>query len=292
MVRNGEWVTITASGKTVAVTASGKTLGNLPGISEKHRLSALEKALETWEALPDADKKPTQLALGTPDPERPLYQPPSDALIVRVFNRQFEWQDKGKLRYTVEEDYAEGEGKRGWARFRESAQDTMWIPKNEWTAFIPKEPQEGQSFSPPATFTLRLFKYHLDPERGLGEGVTFRGAKLEDGELTLTVEKVTPAIVQLRLDGVARLSQGRPDDKQTGYDTALLGHSTCDRKKGTITQFDMVVLGDVLNTPRRVRPGWHPLGIAFELVTEPTNAELVVPRGGRDNAERYLTMTR
>jgi hypothetical protein len=52
----------------------------------------------------------------------------------------------------------------------------------------------------------------------------------------------------------------------------------------------MIALGDVLNTPRGVRPGLHPLGIAFELVPDPTAAERVVPRGGRDDVDRYLNM--
>jgi hypothetical protein len=104
----------------------------------------------------------------------------------------------------------------------------------------------------------------------------------------LIVEEVAPETIRLRLEGSARLFQGRPDGKQTIYEPALLGYLTCSVQDRAITRFEMVALGDVTNTPRGVRPGVNPLGIAFELVRQPTVAERVVPRGGRDNVQRYL----
>jgi hypothetical protein len=164
----------------------------------------------------------------------------------------------------------------------------MWIPENEWKALLPEKPEKGQSYPAPDAFVLRLFKYHLDPERGLGEGITFGGARIGDGKVMLTVEEVAPDRIRLRLEGSARLVQGRPDGKQTIYEPALLGYLTYTVKDRTITSFEMVALGEVTNTPRGVRPGVHPLGIAFELVRKPTVSERVVPRGGRDNVQRYL----
>ncbi len=289
MVRKGGWVAITATGKTVVVTASGKTLGNVLGISEKNRLASLDKILKAWKDLPERDRKPDRLELGERDDKRPLLVPPTGALIVRVYNRQFE-REKDKLRYTKEEDYADGEGKNGWERMRESAQDTMWIPENEWKAFIPAKAEKGQTFSAPASFQLRLFKYHLDPERGLGEGVTFGNAKGDAGKITCTVEEASKDLLRLRLDGSARLVQKRGDKKETVYEPALLGYLTYDVRAGVITQLKMVALGDVTNTPRGVRPGVHPLGIAYELNREPTTAERVPPRGARDGLERYLNV--
>jgi hypothetical protein len=287
LVRTGDWVTITASGKTTVVTASGKMLGNVAGISEKHRLASLASILTAWDGLPETERNLGKIDLGQPDAGRPLAQPPAGALVVRVWNRQFERETDGRLRYTEAEDYPEKD--RGSAgRYRESAQDTMWIPETEWKALLPEKPEKGRSFPAPDSFVLRLFKYHLDPERVLGEGVTFGGARAGDGKVTLTVEEMTPETIRLRLDGSARLAQKRPDGKQTVYEPALLGYLTCSARDRTVTRFEMVALGDVTNTPRGVRPGVHPLGIAFDLVSRPTVAERVVPRGGRDNVQRYL----
>ena len=143
-------------------------------------------------------------------------------------------------------------------------------------------------FPAPETFTLRVFRYHLDPERGLGEGITFRAADAKSGQLAFVVENVSPDTIRLRLEGFARLSQGR-GEKSTSYSPSLLGYLVYDRGAKKITRFEMIALGSVMNTPRGVRPGSHPLGIAFEMVQKPTAPERVVPRGGRDNVQRYLT---
>ncbi len=287
MVRKGGWVTITASGKTVAVTASGKTLGNILWISEKNRLASLDKALQAWNELPEEERKPSKLELGERDDKKPLLVPPKGAIIVRVYNRQLE-REGDKLRYTEQDDYAEGEGKNGWERLGESAQDMMWIPESEWKAFIPAKAEKGQTFPAPASFQVRLFKFHFDPERGLGEGVTFGNAKGNAGKIACTVEEAGRDFLRLRLEGSARLVQKRPDKKETIYEPAWLGYLTYDVRAGAITELKMVALGDVTNTPRGVRPGVHPLGIAYELVREPTTAERVPPRGARDDLERYL----
>ena len=168
------------------------------------------------------------------------------------------------------------------------SQDMMWIPENEWKTFVPENPQKGQTFAAPVSFATRLFKYHLDPERGLGEGVTFGNAKADAGKLTILVEEVTPEMVRLRMEGTAKLGQGGPDGKQTSYEPAFLGYLTYDVSAKAIIKFEMAALGDVTNTPRGVRPGAHPLGIAFELVRQPTVAERVIPCGGRDDVQRYL----
>ncbi len=289
MVRQTDAVTITASGKTTVITASGKKLGDVSWGGEKQRLQSLDKILKAWEALPEAERKPgLKVDYGTADPKKPFVEPPANALIVRVYNRMFERDVDGKLRYTEPEDFAEGEGRNGAARLRESAQDMMWIPESEWKSFVPDNPQKGQTVAAPVSFTTRLFKYHLDPERGLGEGITFGGAKADAGQITITVDEATAAVIRLRLEGSAKLAQGRPDGKQTSYEPSFLGYVSYDPRVKAITQFDLVALGDVTNTPRGVRPGAHPLGIALELVRDPTTAERVAPRGGRDDIQRYL----
>ena len=144
----------------------------------------------------------------------------------------------------------------------------------------------------PESLKLRFLRFHLDPERGLGEAQWFTRATADDGKLNWTVESVTPDIVRIRLDGHAFLKRESSNRPTKSYHPTLLGYLSYHPKSETVTDFKMVALGNVLNTPRGVRPGIHPLGIAFELVRNPTPAERVVPRGGRDNPQRYLAMER
>lgn len=102
------------------------------------------------------------------------------------------------------------------------------------------------------------------------------------------VEETSPECLRMRLEGFAKLSRTGHEGTPTAYAPSLLGYLTYDARGKEITELKSIALGDVLNTPRGVRPGRHPLGIAFELVRDPSPAELVVPRGGRDDLERYL----
>jgi hypothetical protein len=78
------------------------------------------------------------------------------------------------------------------------------------------------------------------------------------------------------------------------YEPALLGFLEYDRTRKTFTRFDLLALGTASGLPTDAngvvtpRKGPYPLGIAFELVTNPTPAERLHPRGARDNAAAYL----
>lgn len=291
-VRSTRCVTFTASGRKVAVSASGKVLGNI------HNLKSLEKAWAAWKELPEAQRAPGSIKVGDERPLERALEPPEHALVVRTYTRQLERNADGSLRYTRPEDYPQpepsgtrsGSPRRQAARFREAGHDFMWIPENEWRALIPKEPQKGDRGPAPESFKLRILRHHLDPERGLGEAQWFTRANPDDGVLEYAVESVSHDKVVLRLEGHAHLRREGHRLGPTVYTPALLGYLTYDRRAKKVTGFKMIALGDVLNTPRGVRPGLHPLGIAFELSPEPTAAERVVPRGGRDNVERYLSL--
>jgi hypothetical protein len=200
------------------------------------------------------------------------------------------------LRYTIPEDYPvpeaagmrSGSPRRQAARFREAGHDFMWIPESEWKALLPAQPKVGDRAAVPESLKLRILRYHLDPERGLGEAQWFTRAKATDGKLESVVEFVSADEVRLRLEGSAHLRREAGDRPPTVYQPELLGYLTFDRRKKIVTTFKMIALGEVLNTPRGVRPGSHPLGIAFELISDPVGAERVVPRGARDKVSNYL----
>lgn len=272
------------------MTAGGEVLGNI------HHLESLKKAWTHWESLPDQKHEPATVEPVDDRPIDPALEPPDNCLVLRTYTRQLQRDQDDSLRYTVPEDYPVPEAKgmrsgsprRQAARFREAGHDFMWIPELEWRTLIPKEPSKGDRALIPESLKLRILRFHLDPERGLGEAQWFTRSKASDGMIESIVESATSDSIHLRLEGDAKLRRESSSRPPTTYEPSLLGYVSYDRKKGLITDFKMIALGDVLNTPRGVRPGQHPLGISFEFVTNPTPAERVVPRGGRDNLDLYM----
>lgn len=289
MVRKTKCVTITANGKTCVISASGKKLGDVLWVNENLRMNSLKQVLKAWEALPAEERNLGKVELGEVDPARPLLRPPTGALVVAVFNRRFMRDDGDALRYLKKEDLNSGEGQNGWERIRESAQDMMWLPENEWREFLPKKLEKGASYAAPASFLARLFRFHLDPERGLGEGVTYGNSAPTDGKLMVTVDDVTADKVRLRLEGSAKLTRKPPGNGTLIiYEPSILGFVDVDRKSNSLSRFDLLAFGTQTNAPRGVLPGPQVLGIAFELVPNPTETQMVWPRGARDGLARYL----
>ncbi len=291
-VRKTRCVTFTAAGKRCAVSASGKFLGNI------HNMKSALKVLNAWESLPEEERSPKKIYIDVKD-KRPIvtaHEPPKDALVLRTYTRQVEWKEDRTLRYTIPDDYPvpepkgtrSGSPRRGAARFREAGHDFMWIPKAEWNDFVKPDAKVGDRYSVPLSFKLRILRYHLDPERGLGEAQWFTRSEPEDGKMEFVVEEDNDAIIKLRLEGMAKLSRKGHRGVPTSYEPTLLGYFTWNKANKEFDEIKMIALGEVSNTPRGVRSGRHPLGISFEYVKNPKPSEQVVPRGGRDNVDRYL----
>jgi len=309
-----------AHGTVDMVTASGTPLG----LAELHPakdvfVRSLERGLKKWNELPEAERKPGAIEIpdrGPIDPKRAAaIKPPAETLIIRVYNRQLGRSDKGEYRHTVPEDYIPYlrdpkvvSTPDPTALFRQPSNDFLWIAKSEWLALLPANPKEGQQVAVPRTLTERIFRYNLDPARGLSESDSFSNASADAGQLRLTVEEVRPTQVRLRLDGFARLYNARghlltyqpPAVKEHTksqipiyYRPRLLGYLVFDSAKKIVTRFDMVALGDVRGRPvdsnlfgERLGEV-NTLGIAFELVANPMPADYVSPKGLRGNGGQY-----
>lgn len=309
-----------AHGTVDMVTASGKPLG----LAELHPakdvfVKSLQRGLKKWNELPESERKPGAIKVperGDIDPKRAVaVKPPAGVLVIRVYNRQLGRTDKGELRHTIPEDYIPYlrdpkvvSTPDPTALFRQPSNDFMWIPRNEWLALLPDEPKPGQRIDAPRTLTERIFRYHLDPARGLSESDSFSHVTADAGMLEVTVEVASPIEVRLRIDGYATLNNPRRHLRSyqplsvkehsksqipIDYRPRLLGYISFDVAKKKITRFDMVALGDVRGRPvdsnlfgERLGEA-NLLGIAFELVANPSPADYVNPKGLRGNGGQY-----
>jgi hypothetical protein len=113
--------------------------------------------------------------------------------------------------------------------------------------------------------------------------------------LTLIVDELTEAKIGLRLEGSALLATNADTAKaDRGFEVRLIGQISYDRAKKAIDRFDVVAVGDHWGEgtfTRGARPGRHPLGIAFELSTGKSAADLVPPQAARE-IENYLGRSR
>lgn len=286
---------MTASGSVAVVTAGAKSLGpyGSPGTG---MAKWLREKLKAWEALPEADRAPGAVvvpAAAAADPKRLALVPPPGALIVRVFNRHLGRGPDGALRYAVGEDYLPGASRADLERYAMAQNDFMWIPEKEWQALVPPDPKAGDRHAVPASFLLRLLRFHLDPARGFTEGANFTRSSSADGRLDLVVQEVSADTLRLALEGKAELSQPERGEPAL-YRPALRGRIEVDRARGTLTRFELLALGDASGLPRDAngklafRAGSYPVGIAFDLLTAPTPAERLHPRGARDHPAGYL----
>jgi hypothetical protein len=199
----------------------------------------------------------------------------------------------------------------------------MWITQVEARAMMPARAKPGLRVEVPRSLCERIFRFHLDPSRGLSENTNFAHVTAAAGKLRLTVTEVSKSEVRLRLDGYANLHNSRtylltyqsPGVKEhtqnrripLDYDPRLLGDLAYDPAKKVFTRLDIVAIGDVRGRPNgenivgeRLGKA-NPLGIAFELVTNPQPADYLPPRAARDEpsarpdvnlVNRYLGLPR
>ncbi|MBA2224930.1 hypothetical protein [Thermogemmata fonticola] len=267
------------------VTASGKHLGriafNTPGVA----LGMLKKALQTFDSLPEADKRgPADLLQDNQRVDDGLPKAPAGTLILRVYLRQLGRNSDGTIRYTQPSDYTEKTPERNRKLCREPFDDTMWVLAEEGKALIANATAQGQQLPVPESLQLRLFRYHLNPRVGFTEGPCFAKATTKDGRLTVSVEYTDSEEIRLRVEGQAKLQLG--DDLT--YEPVILGKLVYSRSQAAFTRFDLVALGKVTGHIQHggggYRPGAQPLGIAFELVAKPRPTDRLPPGGAGDAA--------
>jgi hypothetical protein len=304
-----------AGGSQWCVTAAGKVLesNNHNGLGFN-----LKRALEKWQALPEAERTPGAVKvpeLGEVDGQRAAPKPPPGTLILKLYYRAFTRSPEGKFRYLTGKDlWHDEQGEKTEAKFDETypgqittpqAQpDHMWLAEAEWKALMPADPRPGDKVSLPAALADRLVRRHLNPLSVYGETEPLQRREVRSAELTLTIQEVSKAQVRLRLEGQAKLGKEPPAEavagrtacvKDWGYEPRLLGFLEYDPQKRVFTRFDVLALGDHFGRlgicDSGARPGLQPLGISFELVKGDRPADQVPP-GRAPTARHYFDPAR
>jgi hypothetical protein len=282
-----------AGGSHWFVTANGKLLGRNP-----------KEAMKRWRNLPESERTPGAVRVeerGTFDSKLAPPTPPAGALIVKLHYRALMRKSDGDLRYVTGADlWHDEKGKkteaaiekiyRGAITTPQAQPDHMWLTQAEWKSLIPAKPRTGEKAPVPAAIADRLCRWHLNPLFVYGEANPLSGKEIRAAEMTLTVTEASADAILLRLDGFARLGKEAPPVATTnspvcldqwGYEPRLLGYLEYDLRKQAFTRFDIVALGDHFGRlgicDSAARPGYQPLGIAFELVTTDSPAERIPP---------------
>ena len=287
-------------------TADGRVLfrGHLSGVNQDV-CGTLTDALKKWQALPEAVRKPGAVKVPAPQypPRKALIQPPAGGLVLRVYMRDLKRDDKGELARITSKDvknrklFPDDAWEWAGALMTQPMPDVMWLTEAEWKTLVPANPKKGDRFDVPAPIKMRLIRYHLI-NGTFGLAGKWWPAEVLRGELTLTVENVSP-VLRLRLRGSALMASDKNLAKaRRGYDTRLSGVLEYDPGKKVFTRFDLVAVGDWWGGDnegnRFARPGRVPLGIAFELAQGDRVSDLVPPKGQpfADLANHYFVAER
>src|SRR5262249_9216954 len=78
--------------------------------------------------------------------------------------------------------------------------EMFWLTRQEWQSLVPAQAEPGSKFRFPAAIQRRIFQFYAFDFRGRDR----QRAKVRAGELSLTVEEVTPDRIRLRLGGYAK----------------------------------------------------------------------------------------
>ena len=244
-------------------TPAGRMLTEMKNVSRDPAAvrDILARALRAWNDLPADQKKRGAFPSANPERDPNHTRPvPSGALVLRQYSRPLKLD--GGRKYVAEplkfEDTLVG-----------PQHERAWILKSEWKALVPQNPKRGEAVAIPASLKNRLLRFHLVGAL-LGEPGHWEREHIRSEALKLTVESVSEADLRLVLAGPVLLST-EPDVKSArcGFDGAVTGVLSYDRKKQVFDRFDVVVVAETWGSLNTLAPERHPgrsvIGSVFEL---------------------------
>jgi hypothetical protein len=210
----------------------------------------LQQVLRLYAELPEARRRPDK---PIEDTNRPRAAPPPGGLVLISYDRPLFRDDQGKYHALTGGNPQTSLTKH--IPWQPGAQlDALWLTRAECESLMPKNPQEGQTFSVPAALTRRIGLFGLTVRSAWQEMYHWTPDSVRRGDLKLTIESVSPTGVAMRLHGSILLSaikrnwhpegvkEGR--DIEDRYDAHLEGQLVYDPTTKRLTRWDMVALGD------------------------------------------------
>jgi len=263
----------------VVVTAGGQIVSKG---EFKLRKRDLDSVLKEYARLPKEQRTP---AIADPasarPPQRAVPKPPANGLIVRGYCTYLRQDEKKRIVRASEYYYKENPDR--WKA--ETQSDLLWLTEAEWKSMIPENPKVGDRSEVAKAIQKRFYStIGIDYMEGSVNSLPTRKSTM-----SVTVEKVDAQTVVLRLDGHADLGKEfdlelRSKANSRGSELRVLGTVHYDRKKQTITRFDVVGVGKAWGnkmdyTSREIRLGQYPwmYGIAWELVSGDAPQDRIPP---------------
>jgi hypothetical protein len=263
-------------------TAAGKLLAYSNNIVPEKMRNAVKKGLTEWRRLPESERRPGEVAVDNSPGSDARYsrRPPTDGLILNVYARILDHDDKGKVCAgsckTVGGDRA--------------SRDHMWLTRADWKSLVPDRPVSGVRIPLPESIADRLVRYHL-VDNTRGEPPLWQLEDVRSRHLNLVIEHVSDSSMKMQLEGTVLLATDADVTRaDRGFDVQLLGCLQFDRRRQTFDRMDIVAYGKHWGDgafTKGAREGKTPLGIVFELARGDAPADQVPPQGAREIAE-YL----
>jgi hypothetical protein len=266
----------------VAATAGGRALGKDREL--RLRAKELTPVLEEFRSLSDAERRPPleDPSLARP-PRRPVPEPPAGGLILRGFCTYMRRGKDAAEKLVRSKEFYYKENPDRWAA--ETQSDMLWLTRAEWQSLIPADPKPGDKAEVAAAIQKRFFStIAIDYMEG-----SVNSLKPRETSMTLTVERVAPDAIDLRLDGHGKMGKeldeaSRKQPNSRGCEVRVLGFVHYDRLKESIDRFDVVGIGDAWGNKmeyvaREIRVQAYPwsYGIACELVRGDSALDRIPP---------------
>lgn len=268
----------------VLMTSSGRLLqGHL---EDRNKLAeALEEVVAAYKKLPEDQRRVSSVESQL----KPQQPPPEDGLVLTIYDRLVGRDESGEYRLPQGDDLG---GLRSEAPHGQRS--SLWLTKEECQSLIPAQPKQGETHDVDAKLAKRIWLYGLVPQSLWVVEDMWQPNSVQDGNLQVTVEDVTPESIRLRMHGAVQMSVPSvlhewPNRKfiknlTNHYDARLEGTIECDRQTQRITRFDLAVLGDYSGRWFAGQKGWieatpdAPLPLAFALEMDESAYELPPPR--------------
>ena len=244
----------------------------------KLRKKDLDSTLQQFADLPKEQRMPSIADPATAQAaKRPVPNPPVNGLILRGYCTYLRHDDKKQIVRASEYYYKQNPDR--WKV--ETQSDFLWLTEVERKSLIPANAKQGDRLEVSQAIQKRFYStIGIDYMEGSVSALPTRKSSM-----TLTVDKVEDQTLVLRLSGHAHLGKEfdiklRTEPKSRGCELRLIGHVQYDRKKQSITRFDVVGVGHAWGRrTNEIRLDQYPwmYGIAVELVTGDAPQDLIPP---------------